>query len=143
MLLRCYRKAIVLGTVLLAITLSLPATSCFCADGTFKLFCAGNYTRAVAKQPAEGHCCSCAHASGGQRADHHRDAPCGRCREVSKPLGTTVSSVIVPRLDWSVTTPIIVDSGAPFTSLSHAAQVQPIDTGPPVDLVIALHFLLI
>ncbi len=147
------RITIVTGMILLAIFASLPATSCYCADGHLKLFCGGHYAGSPSPTAkASPDCCQCDHdadeaANHGSDCCHGKDSsqPGGnRCQEISKSLTTTVASISLPALDSHVfaVLPAEVVVHHAFPSLRNA-QLERIESGPPVDLVIALHTLLI
>src|SRR6185312_468905 len=102
------RATIVTGMILLAIFASRPGTSCYCADGHLKLFCAGHYagSHSPAGKSERSSCCRCGQdadvADGASDCCHGNNTgkPCGKCcKEISKSLTTTVASVSVPALD--------------------------------------------
>jgi hypothetical protein len=71
--------------------------------------------------------------------------PCGKCcKEISKSLTTTVACVAMPALDSHAFAVLPAEVVVPhaFLSLRHA-QLERIESGPPVDLVIVLRTLLI
>jgi hypothetical protein len=147
------RAAIVTGMILLAVFGSLPATSCYCADGHLKLFCAGHYASAQAPAGKSEHsgCCQCGQNadsadSGGDCCHANKPGkPCGKCcKEISKSLTTTVASVSMPALDSHVFAVLPTEVVVPHAFLSlRNAQLERIESGPPVDLVIVLRTLLI
>jgi hypothetical protein len=139
--------------VLLAVFASLPATSCYCADGHLKLFCAGHSagTRLPADNAAKSSCCGCEHGS--RPADNLDDCchgknsskPCGKCcKEISKSLTTIVASASTPALRLHLFAVLPAEVVVPHAFLSlRNAQLGRIESGPPVDLVITLRTLLI
>ena len=73
----------------LALLAGLPTTSCFCADGGFKLFCGGHVAGAIAAgqnqtspdgkaspSDAPGHCPACAAKDSAARASEAQPANC-------------------------------------------------------------------
>jgi len=154
------RIKIVSGMILLAIFASLPATSCYCADGHLKLFCAGHYapsqapnapSQAPAGKSEHSSCCKCEQSTGSADSvsdcchGNNHGKPCGKCcQEVSKSLTTTVASVSMPALDSHVFAVLPAEVVVPHAFLSlRNAQLERIESGPPVDLVITLRTLLI
>jgi hypothetical protein len=147
------RTTIVTGMILLAFLGSFPATSCYCADGHLKLFCAGHYvdSQAPAGKLERSSCCQCGQdaelADGGSDCCHGNNTgkPCGKCcKEISKSLTTTVASVAMPALDSHVFAVLPAEVVVPHAFLSlRNAQLERIESGPPVDLVIVLRTLLI
>jgi hypothetical protein len=156
-------KTVLLGMLPLAAFSGMPATSCFCANGHLKLFCAGHYAASkahsqncgspLAHQAKHPSCCGQAHDAGADtdsvadccQSRHGSSPPCGTCcKQIAKVLTTTVASASMPAVDLQVfaVVPAEVVVSHAFLSLRNA-QLERIDTGPPIDLVITLRTLLI
>ena len=134
------------GLIGLALWMGLPSTACRCANGAVKLFCHG--PGPIEPNPGRrGDCCQ--HTSAKLNSDsHHPTTPtdchysCKGCSRVSNPQA-------VPPLARS-------SAGAELAITHHGAiAIAPVHagitaihslalaTGPPVDLVISLHCILI
>ena len=142
------------ATLLLAVWIGWPNTGCFCADGGFRFFCdAHKYDPSLARvrQTTEGQRVCC---------EHLRLVAHGDCCKESNPSGSRVASpgctaASKPSLIAASITPkpsstghtvnlntVPVEAG-PMPAALAATRRAKIDTGPPVDLVISLHCLLI
>ena len=156
-------KAVLLGMLPLAVFSGIPATACFCANGQLKLFCGGDYaaTKAPSHEsssplvhPAKCSSC-CGHAHDARCANnsvaecchrgHSSSQPCGKCcTQISKVLTTTVASASMPAIDLQVFAVLPAEVVVSHACLSlRNAQLERVDTGPPIDLVITLRTLLI
>jgi hypothetical protein len=142
---------VLLGMMPLAVFSGISGRACYCADGHFKLFCAGDCTR-MAPKAETSHCCSCGQgaAKGPTSASddccsNNNSQPCGKCcQKVFRVLGPTVASVAIPSMDVlgiAMLPPEVVIPQA-FLSL-RTARMERVDSGPPDDIVIAHHCLLI
>ena len=169
---RKMRWATIVMMVLLTLLSGLPATSCYCADGHLKLFCAARFlsigTATDKPQPAASQglpalpqCPHCGHCGGQSAARsvepttsccrHTGDCsqPRGKgCRDIPRALaigsGTGAGTAATPLTSTQPITlfvPRTIAAGQ-FFSL-RTAQLQRVDSGPPIDLVIARHCFLI
>ena len=155
---------------LAALTLGtgLPGSACICADGSYKLHCSHGQPSASgwdrADLAAETDCCQA--TVGASCCDHDRSsyrrhaAQAASCDDASRQTGPSLTSrgctpvsaapAVAPAPESSQSSlDLAVASHQPTLDLPclpaalHAAQPVPFDTGPPPDLVITLHCLLI
>lgn len=149
--------------IALAVVAGMPSTGCLCANGQFKFFC-GHQHRV---DPAHGE-----NATVGCCADHLAAIDCDRClaapaakhdgdcckhaaslpgngvrsRSCCQPVfnaaGISPTKVSAPRDDSSRLGPCLVEADASaFPAV--AADIDELDTGPPIDRVVAFRHLLI
>jgi len=159
-----YLCAVVMwGMIPLALFSGLPATGCVCANGQYKLFCAGALGRfaassrgpGLAEEPSDSSVCPQCSGSTNDRLGEAKHScctsakgegiPCGKCCQLVKQNLATVSAEFAP----PVTDAFVVAILPPALNLSLVVlptiskHVEQIDTGPPVDRVIVLRCLLI
>jgi len=141
----------------LSIWVGWPSTGCVCADGGFKLFCSGHKHNDLADLSGEsgeasGDCCD-RHNTAVHDTLTNRDCcdPCPvesqitrqGCRPVvNEPVVVAPASKILST-DHSVAFDGLPVDRAPSLASYLTARLNRIDTGPPTDLVISLHCLLI
>jgi hypothetical protein len=153
------------GMIPLALGASLPGKACQCANGNVKLFCAGPFqfaphTRSVAEPRScanhracgATHVIDCCHAAEGaignccEQASQHPSQPCGKCcKAISRAPANLVELVAPPDNHDSFQYLLAIEPNflGQFVPLYSAHQVERIDTGPPVDLVVVHHCFLI
>ena len=155
-------KTVLLGMIPLAVFSGIPATACYCANGNLRLVCGGQYAAVRADwpqcgsafaKPEQSSCCQHAHQAAdapGSAVDcsqsgHDSPQPVGKCcKEISKVLTTTVASATLPAIDWQVFAVVPAEIVTSHVRLSlRNAELERVDSGPPIDLVITLHAILI
>ena len=146
------------GMIPLALWSGLPTTACQCPDGSIKLFCSGVYqaviqhasanskTAAEVRRSVHKNCCHAKATRPPSCCDHPSSGkPCGKCKAIGRTATTVVELVSPPGFDDQA-------SGLYALDLSFAPSAQPVifsrnvellDTGPPVDLVLVHHSFLI
>src|SRR5262245_18423310 len=144
---------VIWGMIALALWMSFPNAGCRCANGAFKFFCNGHGQSApsnAADLAVTEHGC-CHHRRPVARADcHDKSTPLGGqvcskgCTQLANPPAVAPvpqSSHIVPDSAVALDT-VPLDVSVTLVAL---VATQPITdgTGPPVDLVISLHCILI
>ena len=141
------------SVIALTLWVGNPSTACQCANGNIKLFCdahkQSHENEPTGHSPAVVVDC-CQNVAIGQTTRIKRTLPSGR--DVSSQGCTRISSAAVTLpTQTSVEFAPVYAAGSPIISLESssllaaiaAAPAEPIDTGPPRDLVIAFHCFLI
>ena len=156
---RILRSSTLWGMIPLALWAGLPATGCFCADGSFKPFCTGhlavtpgknfadsNLAAARALRATQPRCPACAAAMEDPSDDF---APLGgsptACCQLSESTTVTLTPVLsmpdFAKFGGTVVVPVVI---MPRFSVAQFASSHDVsETGPPVDRVIVNCSLLI
>jgi hypothetical protein len=143
------------GMIPLAVWSGLPLAACQCPDGGIRLFCAAMHAGIPAEQgPSDCHhgphrkCCHEKIAHHNPCCDHSGDksgSPCGKCKAIARATTIAVETVAPPTFDGQADGSLVFFAMTSFPRQSdvQARDVELLDTGPPLDLVLLQHCFLI
>lgn len=150
----------------LALWAGMAPPECECADGQHRFYCPGALNVVTKVSPDSKHacclpkrccqaaadktvaksCCRADQASGGNTPGSRASGlPCGHCKSIPSSALALNKAVSLPELDRAaffvaaIFTAVSIDTVSPTWS----ANLEPIETGPPLDRVIVFRCLLI
>jgi hypothetical protein len=135
----------------LALWMSFPTAVCVCPDGAFRLSCRTHEQAAAAEtaMDATPDCCRRSHAVERtacccERAANGSGVANKGCTRITNPtVAAPIPASTHARGNGDVVHGLVAIEPFPPAAALAAAQPATMDTGPPVDLVISLHCLLI